>query len=334
MRNYIIRRILNIFVTLFIISILVFLLLRLVPGDPARVMAGEHASKEALEELRRELGLDKPFLVQFFTWFGKVLRGDLGKSILTHDSITRELLQRFPSTLELSIFAMFFATLIGITAGVVSAVKRYSFFDYLSMFIALFGVSMPVFWLGIMLILLFGIKLDLLPAGGRLDVFINIRPITHLYLLDSLLQLNFSAFFNTLKHLILPAIALGTIPMAFIARITRSSMLDVMSQDYVRTARAKGLRDRTVIMKHALRNAMIPIVTASGVEFAMLMGGAILTETIFSWPGIGTYVVQAVQTRDYPAVQGSVLFIALIISIMNLIVDIIYAYVDPRIHYT
>jgi peptide/nickel transport system permease protein len=333
MKQFIIRRLLNVVLIMVAVSVIIFLLIRLAPGDPAITMAGEHASKETLAHMRAEWGLDKPLFVQYFIWLGHALRGDFGQSILTHQSILVEISQRFPNTLELSIFAMIFATLIGVIAGIVSAVKRYSVFDYISMFIALFGVSMPIFWLAIMLILVFSIKLDLLPTGGRLDVFYSIRPITHLYLVDSLLELNFPAFFNTLKHLILPSIALGTIPMAFIARITRSSMLDVMNQDYIRTARSKGLRDNTVIIKHALRNALIPILTASGTEFAMLMGGAVLTETIFSWPGLGTYVVQAVSARDYPAVQGAVIFIALVVALVNLLVDILYAYIDPRIHY-
>ncbi len=333
MRNYILKRILNLIIMLFAVSVIIFLLIRLAPGDPARTMAGEHASAEMLEQMRREWGLDKPIYEQYIIWLRHAIRGDLGRSILTHESVFKELLYRFPNTLELSIFAMIFATLIGLIAGIVSAVKRYSFFDYFTMFIALFGVSMPVFWLGIMLLLLFGLKLDLLPIGGRLSVFYSIKPITHLYLIDSLITLNFAAFFDALKHLILPSIALGTIPMAFIARITRSSMLDVMNRDYIRTARAKGLTQRVVIMKHALRNALIPIVTASGTEFALLLGGAVLTETVFSWPGLGTYIVQAVNARDYPAVQGAVIFIAFIVATVNLIVDILYAVIDPRIHY-
>lgn len=333
MRNYILRRILNVLLILLIVSILVFLMIRLIPGDPARIIAGEHASEKSLAELRAKLGLDKPILIQFFNWFGKILKGDFGYSIFTHEPILHDLLYRFPNTFELAIFAMIFATLIGVFAGIISAVKRYSILDYTSMMIALFGVSMPVFWLGIMLIMIFGVKFDLLPTGGRLSVYLHITPITHFYLLDSLLEFNFPAFWDTLKHLILPAIALGTIPMAFIARITRSSMLNVMNQDYIRTAKSKGLSTRTVIMKHALKNALIPILTASGTEFALLMGGAILTETIFSWPGLGTYVVLAVQSRDYPAVQGSIIFIALVVALVNLIVDILYAYIDPRIHY-
>jgi peptide/nickel transport system permease protein len=333
MKSYVIKRVLNVILIVFVVSILIFLLIRLAPGDPAITMAGEHASAETLAKMRAEWGLDRPLIVQYGIWLGHALRGDLGQSILTHQSVLTELVQRFPNTLELSIFAMIFATIIGLLAGIISAVRRYSFWDYASMFIALFGVSMPVFWLAIILIMIFGIKLDLLPTGGRLGVMYSIAPITHLYLVDSLIELRFPAFFDALKHLILPAAALGTIPMAFVARITRSSMLDVMGQDYIRTARSKGLSEHAIIVKHALRNAMIPILTASGTEFAGLMGGAVLTETIFSWPGLGTYIVQAVSARDYPAVQGSVIFVALVVALVNLLVDIVYSYVDPRIRY-
>jgi peptide/nickel transport system permease protein len=332
-KNYIIKRLLNILIMLFAVSIIIFLLVRFIPGDPARTMAGEHASKEILEEMRKKWGLDKPIWEQYIIWLKYAVRGDFGRSIMTHESVLTEIMQRFPNTLELSIFAMLFASSFGILAGVISAIKRYTVFDYTVMFIALFGVSMPIFWLAIMLVLLFSIKLNLLPTGGRLSVFYSIKPITHLYLIDSLITLNFGAFFDALKHLILPSIALGTIPMAFIARITRSSMLNVISQDYIRTARAKGLPEKTVIVKHALRNALIPILTSAGTEFAMLMGGAVLTETIFYWPGLGTYIVQAVNARDYPAIQGAVIFVAFVVAIVNLIVDVLYAYIDPRIHY-
>jgi peptide/nickel transport system permease protein len=318
---------------LFAVSIIIFLLVRFIPGDPARTMAGEHASKEILEEMRKKWGLDKPIWEQYIIWLKYAIRGNFGRSIMTHENVLTEIMQRFPNTLELSIFAMLFASSFGILAGVISAIKRYTIFDYTVMFIALFGVSMPIFWLAIMLVLLFSIKLNLLPTGGRLSVFYSIKPITHLYLIDSLITLNFGAFFDALKHLILPSIALGTIPMAFIARITRSSMLNVISQDYIRTARAKGLPEKTVIVKHALRNALIPILTSAGTEFAMLMGGAVLTETIFYWPGLGTYIVQAVNARDYPAIQGAVIFVAFVVAIVNLIVDVLYAYIDPRIHY-
>jgi len=318
---------------LLVVSILIFLLIRLAPGDPAISIAGSHATKEILQEMRIKWGLNKPLIDQYLIWLGHALRGDLGVSILTQNPVLSDLLQRTPNTLELAVVVIILSTFIGGVAGIISATRRYSLFDYIAMFIALFGVSMPIFWLGIMLVLLFSIKLNLLPTGGMLSALYSIRPITHLSLIDSLLELNFPAFFNALSHLILPAIALGTIPMAFIARITRSSMLDVMSQDYIRTARSKGLNEKGVIVKHALRNALIPIITASGTEFAMLMGGAVLTETIFSWPGLGTYVVQAVSARDYPAVQGSVIAIALMVSVVNLMVDTLYAYLDPRIRY-
>lgn len=318
---------------LLVVSILIFLLIRLAPGDPAISIAGSHATKETLQEMRIKWGLNKPLIDQYLIWLGHALRGDLGVSILTQNPVLSDLLQRTPNTLELAVVVIILSTFIGGVAGIISATRRYSLFDYIAMFIALFGVSMPIFWLGIMLVLLFSIKLNLLPTGGMLSALYSIRPITHLSLIDSLLELNFPAFFNALSHLILPAIALGTIPMAFIARITRSSMLDVMSQDYIRTARSKGLNEKGVIVKHALRNALIPIITASGTEFAMLMGGAVLTETIFSWPGLGTYVVQAVSARDYPAVQGSVIAIALMVSVVNLMVDTLYAYLDPRIRY-
>jgi peptide/nickel transport system permease protein len=333
MKYYVAKRAVNVLLIVFAVSVIIFLLIRLAPGDPAITMAGEHASAEALARMRTEWGLNRPLIVQYVVWLRHALRGDFGQSILTHQSVLVELVQRFPNTLELSVFAMTFATIIGVFAGIVSAVKRYSFFDYTSMIIALFGVSMPIFWLAIMLIMIFGVGLDLLPTGGRLGVMYSITPITHLYLLDSLLEFRFPAFLDALKHLILPSLALGTIPMAFVARITRSSMLDVMSQDYIRTARSKGLDEKAVIIKHALRNALIPILTASGTEFAGLMGGAVLTETIFSWPGLGTYIVQAVSARDYPAVQGAVIFVALVIALINLIVDIFYSYVDPRIRY-
>lgn len=333
MRSYILRRILNLIFVLLIVSVLIFTLIRLAPGDPAQVMAGEHASPQILAEARAKWGLDKPIIEQYFIWFGHIIRGDFGRSIVSHESVLTELLLRFPNTFELSLFAMVFAILIGLPAGITSAVRRYSFFDYFSMFIALSGVSMPVFWLGIMLLIIFGVKLNWLPIGGRLSVYTSLKPITHFYLIDSLLMFNIPAFLDTLRHLILPSIALGTIPMAFLARITRSSMLDVLHQDYIRTARSKGVKESIVIRKHALRNALIPILTAAGTEFALLMGGAILTETVFSWPGIGTYVIQAVNARDYPAVQGSVLFIAFLIALVNLIVDILYAYIDPRIKY-
>ncbi len=312
---------------------MVFVIVRLTPGDPARVLAGEHATEEYVQATRERWGLDQPMYMQYYIWFKSLLRGDLGRSIATHSPVIEEILNRFPATLELSLFAMVLAILIGILAGIISAVHQYSFFDYFSMSIALFGISMPVFWLGLMLMFVFGLWLDILPISGRINVSIPFQNITGLYVLDSLLTFNWRALGSSLLHLVLPGIALGTIPMAMIARITRSSMLEVIRQDFIRTERAKGLPEKSVIYKHALKNALIPIITVIGMEFGLLLGGAILTETVFAWPGLGRYTVDAVYARDYPAIQGSVLFIAFLFVIVNLITDVLYAYINPRIRY-
>jgi len=333
MRKYIVRRVFELVLVLFVVSIFAFFLIRLAPGDPAVVLAGEHATEEILQEIREKWGLDKPLIVQYFIWLNSALKGDFGRSVRTGDSVLKEIFYRFPNTFELSLFAMIIATVVGVFAGVISAVRRKSFWDYLTMTMALFGVSMPVFWLGIMLMLIFGIWLHILPISGRMDVYISVNRITNFLLIDSLITGNLEAFFNILKHLVLPGIALATIPMAFIARITRSSMLDVMSKDYVRTAKAKGLSEKSVILRHAFRNALIPIVTSVGTQFALLLAGAILTETVFAWPGLGRYIVGAVSARDYPVVQGSIIFVAFLVAIVNLFVDILYAYIDPRIRY-
>jgi len=333
MKRYILRRAIELIIVLFIVSIIAFLLIRLAPGDPAQILAGEHVTQEILEEIREKYGLNKPIINQYLIWIGKVLRGDFGRSIRTGESVLKELFYRFTNTFELSLFSIIIATFIGVFAGIISAYKRGSFFDYFTMTIALFGVSMPVFWLGIMLMLIFGIWLNILPVSGRLDTGITLTRITNFMILDSILTLNFHALLSILKHLILPGIALATIPMAFIARITRSSMLDVLNKDYIRTARAKGLNERVVVYKHALKNALIPVITSIGTEFALLLGGAILTETVFAWPGLGRYIVGAVSSRDYPVVQGSIIFVAFLVAIVNLIVDILYAFIDPRIRY-
>jgi len=331
--RYVLKRLGLILPVLLGVSVVVFLVVRLTPGDPAKVMAGEHASPEFIEAIRVKWGLDRPLYAQYFIWLRSVLQGDFGTSIATHTPVLEELLQRFPATLELSLFAMTFAVLVGMTAGIISAVRQHSIFDYLAMTGALIGVSMPIFWLGLMLMFFFGLYLDLLPISGRLDPEISLRTITGLYLVDALITRNGRAFWNALSHLVLPGVALGTIPMALIARMTRSSMLEVIRQDFIRTERAKGLPERRVIYRHALRNALIPIVTVIGMEFGLLLGGAILTETIFAWPGLGRYTVDAVYARDYPAIQGSVLFIAFIFVVVNLITDILYAFINPRIRY-
>jgi len=314
-------------------SIIAFSLMHLAPGDPARTIAGEHASQQTINRIREKYGLDKPVYVQYGIWLGNVLRGDMGRSIASNEYITKEILDRFPSTFELALSAMVLAILVGSVAGIISASKQYSALDYTFMGIALFGVSMPVFWLGIMLMMIFGVFLRWLPIGGRMDIAISFHRITGFYILDSIITGNMAGLLSAVRYLILPSIALATIPMATIARVTRSSMLEVLRQDFIRTERAKGLSERVVIYKHAMRNAMIPVITVIGLNFGLLLAGAILTETVFSWPGIGRYVVTAVRMRDYPAVQGCVLFFAFFFVIVNLITDILYIYIDPRIHY-
>ncbi len=314
-------------------SLLAFSLIHLAPGDPARTIVGDHASPQAINAIREKYGLDKPLPVQYWIWLKQVLRGDMGRSIASNEYVTKEILERFPNTVELTFFAMLLAIVVGSIAGIVSASKQYSALDYTTMGIALFGVSMPVFWLGIMLMMIFGVFLRWLPISGRIDVLIPFTRITGFYILDSIITLNFRALLSTIRYLILPSVALGTIPMATIARVTRSSMLEVLRQDYIRTERAKGLSERLVIYRHAVKNAMIPVITVIGLNFGLLLAGAILTETVFSWPGIGKYVVKAVTMRDYPVVQGCVMFFAFIFVIVNLVADILYVYVDPRIKY-
>jgi peptide/nickel transport system permease protein len=333
MRWYVTKRLLLLIPVLLGVSILSFSLIRLAPGDPARTLAGEHASPQTISAIREKYGLDKPFTTQYWVWLKRVLRGDLGRSIVSNEYVTREILDRFPNTVELTFFAMFIAVAVGAVAGIVSASRQYSVIDYTTMGVALFGVSMPVFWLGIMLMMIFGVFLKWLPIGGRIDTLIPFQRVTGLYLLDSLIGWNGPALVSSLRYLIMPSVALATIPMATIARVTRSSMLEVLRQDFIRTERAKGLSERSVIYKHAARNALLPVVTVIGLEFGLLLAGAILTETIFAWPGIGRYVVNAVRMRDYPAVQGCLLFFALTFVVVNLITDLLYVLIDPRIKY-
>ncbi len=333
MKWYITKRLIMLIPVLLGTSIIVFSLIHLTPGDPARTMAGEHASEETIQRIREKYGLDKPLYIQYLIWLKDALKGDLGKSIVSHESVTKEIFDRFPNTFELTLVAMLFAVIIGVFAGIISASKQYSIFDYTVMGIAIFGVSMPIFWLGIMLMMIFGVYLRWFPIGGRISMMVSIHRITGFYIIDSIITGNTEALLSTLHHLILPSIALGTIPMATIARVTRSSMLEVLRQDFIRTERAKGLPEKLVIYKHAVRNALIPVVTVIGLNFGLLLAGAILTETVFSWPGIGRYIINAVKMRDYPAVQGCVLFFAFLFVIVNLLTDILYIYIDPRIRY-
>lgn len=333
MKWYIIKRLLQIIPVVLGVTIIAFLLIHLAPGDPIRTMLGQHATQQEIDETRVKFGLDQPLYIQYFIWLGDVLHGDLGRSIISHEQVSIEIASRFPNTIELAIAAMIFAIIIGVVAGIISATKQYSIADYSVMGISLFGISMPVFWLGIMLMMIFGVFLGWLPIGGRIDLLIPFQRITGFMVIDSIITGNGTALISVLRHLILPAIALGTIPMAIIARTTRSSMLEILRQDFIRTERSKGLSERKVVYRHALRNAMVPVVTVIGLNFGLLLSGAILTETVFSWPGVGRLVVDSVFDRDYPLVIGCILVFALVFVIVNLITDILYTYIDPRIHY-
>jgi peptide/nickel transport system permease protein len=315
------------------VSIVVFFMVRAIPGDPAQIMLGQQATQEQVQQIRENMGLDKPIFVQYGLFLKDALRGDLGDSIVTGRPVTTELLTRLPATLELTTFAMLIAILVGIPVGVISAVRQYSLLDKSTSVLALTGISMPIFWLAMILVVIFGVNLELLPFPGRLDPTTGITAITGFVLVDSLLTLNFAGFWDGLLHLIMPALALATIPMAVIMRMTRSSMLEVMNEDYVRTARAKGVVPWRVVFKHALRNAMLPTITVIGLQTGLLMGGAIITETIFSWPGIGLYTYNSISSRDYASIQGVVLYAALLFVLINLLVDILYAVLDPRVRY-
>ena len=351
MTAYALRRILGLLPVLIGVTLLIFTLTRIIPGDPAVAMLGNRSTPEQRERLRNDLGLNKPLFLntsalsetgnvsalfdsQYVDYMGDLLRGDLGRSIFSRIPVRESLLARFPATLELTLVAMVFALAVGIPAGVWAALNRGKFADTLVMMVALSGISFPVFWLAIILIYIFSITLGWLPSSFRLGTGVGLQPITGLYVLDGLLRGNFAASWNAFKHLILPGIALGTIPLAIVVRMTRSAMLEVLSQDYVRTARSKGLVERVVVNKHALRNALLPVVTVVGLSFGTLLSGAILTETVFSWPGIGRWVYDAISSRDYPIIQGGVLFVAFVFVVVNLLVDLSYALIDPRIQYS
>ncbi|MGC1307947.1 MAG: ABC transporter permease [Phormidesmis sp.] len=335
MGRYILGRLLQLVPVLLGISLLVFAFLHLIPGDPAVTMLGDRATPEALEVLRERMGLNEPLPLQYLTFLRNLLQFDLGTSIFTGVPILEEIRTKWPATFELSLVAMLIALLIGIPAGVIAAVRKNSIIDNLMMSGSLLGVSMPVYWLGLLLVYLFAVNLQWLPPSGRVGINVgyDFEPITGFFILDALIQGNFRALGDVIAHLILPAITLSTIPLAIIARITRSAMLEVLSQDYIRTARSKGLKEFLVIGKHALKNAMLPVVTIIGLEFGTLLGGAILTETIFSWPGIGSWIYGGILQRDYPIVQGGVVFVAFVFVLINLLVDISYAFLDPRIQY-
>ncbi|RLQ92364.1 ABC transporter permease [Falsibacillus albus] len=333
MLQYTIRRILQLIPVLLGMTFVVFLIIRAIPGNPAQVILGQQATKEAVAALTKELGLNHPWYVQYIDYIKHLLQGNLGTSIRTRTAVSEEIWPYLAATLELSLVAMVIAVVVGVNAGIISAWFQNSWFDYAAMILALLGVSIPIFWLGLMEQWVFSINLHWLPTTGRENIRDPIEAITNLYLLDTLIQGRFDQFIEVLKHLILPGIALGTIPMAIIARMTRSSMLEVMRSDFIRTARAKGMKMFWVVYKHSLKNAVIPVLTVIGLQMGLLLGGAILTETIFGWPGIGRYIYDAISYRDYPVIQSGILLIAFIFVFINLVVDLLYAAVDPRIKY-
>ena len=315
-------------------TLVAFFLIRLVPGDPIETLAGERGIDAARHAaLLTEYGLDRPLIVQYGIYIGHVLHGDLGKSIVTQAPVLSEFSALFPATIELAVCAILFALIIGIPAGILAAVKRNSILDHGVMGVSLTGYSMPIFWWGLLLILFFSVQLDLTPVSGRLDVKYFIEPVTGFLLIDSWLAHDKGAFWSTVSHLILPTIVLGTNPLAVIARMTRSAMLEVLGEDYIRTARAKGLPTLRIVGLHALRNALIPVVTVIGLQVGVLFTGAILTETIFSWPGVGKWLIEAISRRDYPVLQGGMLLLGGMVMIVNLLVDLTYGIINPRIRH-
>ena len=305
MLQYVLKRLLSAFPVLFGISLLLFFMLRMLPGDPAQVLAGQMASPEDITLIRHQLGLDRPIFVQYGIFLSRLARLDLGRSARTQSPVIKEVWARLPNTMVLAVAAITLACLFGIPAGIISASRPYTWIDYLFTSMALFGISMPVFWLGLMLVVIFSVVLHWLPAGGT----------------------------GSWKHIILPSFTLAAFVVAFITRMTRASMMEALSQDYTTTARSKGLKERVVIVKHALKNALIPIITVVGLQFGLLLGGAVLTETVFAWPGVGRLIVDSILARDYPVIQGTILIFGLLYILVNLVVDIIYAFIDPRIRY-
>lgn len=333
MIKYIIKRVLMVIPVLLGVSVIIFFITRVLASDPAPVVLGEHATQAAMEQWRDDYGLNDPIWQQYLDFIVGALQGDLGESYYTHTAVTEELASRFPATAELAICAIIVASVLGVALGAFAAVHKNKLADNLSMLISLIGISMPIFWLGILLILLFSSVLGWLPSSGRVTALLQPTGGTGFFIIDCIAQGDMEALGDVLLHLILPTLALSLYSMAIITRMTRSSMLETLSSDYIRTARAKGLSRNKVDIKHALRNAMLPTTTVIGLQFGSLLGGAILTETVFAWPGIGKYAIDCVLKSDFPVVQGFVLLVAVIFVFMNLIVDIIYAWLDPRIKY-
>jgi peptide/nickel transport system permease protein len=333
MLNYALRRVLLTIPILLGLSILVFAFVRALPGGPAIALLGERATDTAQEQIEEELGLDQPLYVQYGRYMRNVVSGDLGTSTRTRQPITEELRLRFPATFELAIAAMIFAILVGVPLGFIAAKRYQGVLDNTSLILSLIGISFPIFFLALLLKYIFSIRLGLLPTIGRLDITRSLEHPTNFYVLDSIIAGDTAALWDSIRHLVLPAIALGTIPLAIIARITRAAVLDVSSEDYVRTAQAKGLDPRVVDRRHILKNAMLPVITIVGLQTGLLLTGAVLTETVFAWPGVGSWMLDAIRFRDYAVLQGGILFFAVVIVIVNLLVDISYAFLNPRIRY-
>jgi peptide/nickel transport system permease protein len=331
MLQFVVRRLLLLIPILLGVSILVFLWIRALPGGPAEALLGERASPEAVAQIEEQYGLDRPIYVQYWAYLKQVASGNLGTSIVSRQPITEEIKRRFPATIELALAAMVFAVLCGVPLGFAAAKRYGSPFDHMSLVASLIGISIPIFFLALILKYIFAVQLGWLPTVGRQDVLISADHPTNFYVLDGILTGNPEAAWDAAKHLILPAIALGSIPLAIIARITRAAVLDVQNEDYVRTARAKGMSSRVVDGRHVFRNAMLPVVTVIGLQTGLLLSGAILTETVFALPGLGSWLAGAIDARDYPVLQGGILFVAAVFVVVNLLVDLSYGFIDPRV---
>lgn len=334
MLRYIVRRLLLLVPILLGVSLLIFFWIRALPGSPAEALLGERATPALVKQLRERYGLDKPVYRQYLAYLENTLKGDMGVSVATHRKVADEIKQRFPATIELALAAMVFAVIIGIPLGFFAAKRHGGFFDNATLIGSLLGISIPIFFLAILLKYLFAVKLQWLPSVGRIDVTLDTPHPTNFYILDAIIERDWHALWDVIKHLLLPAIALGSIPLAVITRITRASVLDVQNEDYVRTARAKGLPPLTVDRRHVLRNALLPISTIIGLQTGLLLSGAVLTETVFAYPGMGSWLRDAIFSRDYPVLQGGILFLAVVFVFVNLIVDLSYAIINPRIRYS
>lgn len=334
MFKFVLKRMLQAIPVLFGIITIIFFVMRVFAQDPVALLLGEAATGPAIAALREHLGLDRPIFVQYFMFMRQVFMGDFGASIHTKLPVLPEILKRLPATFELGLIAFVISTIFGVSVGIISAVFQNTFLDRIIVFLGLIGASLPVFWMALMFIQFFGVQLGWLPISGRIPVMANIKHITGFLILDSLLTGNFKGFTMALRHIIMPAMCLGIISAAGFARLTRSTMLEVVRQDYIRTARSKGLREKTVILKHALKNASIPIVTAMGMQLGGIVGGAVLTETIFSWPGVGTYMVTGINQSDYAVVQAGAVVLAVSFVTANMLVDILYGYLDPKIRHS